>query len=175
VSALSGISGNLPGKLSQKITEAAASIPENVDLTAAVDRGLILDNIPLSSLPNIPATHPRARAPQPRLPIAELRSLQQQLTPASQLPAQQATRSQIPVSPFDAAAVAGKLATIDRTVARVLGKTPSVEATLNTVQARISSGVPNTANVATSVVNRYAAQEVRISPLANLINNGDTN
>jgi hypothetical protein len=173
VSALSGISNNLTSKLPQQIKKAATSIPENVDLTAAVDRGLILDNIPFSSLPNIPATHPRARAPQSRLSNADIRSLQQQVNPALQLPSLSSSRGQLPVSEFDAANVAGKLAVVNQSAFSVLGKIPSVESSVNIVQTRIPSGVPNTSDIKTSVINRYSAESAQSSPLLNLIKNGN--
>jgi hypothetical protein len=62
-SRLSGLTGGLQSKLPSQISNIVNSTPENVNLTQAASAGLVLDYIPASKMPNIPATAPYAVAP----------------------------------------------------------------------------------------------------------------
>ena len=62
-SRLSGLTGGLQSKLPGQISAIVNSTPENVNLTQAASAGLVLDYIPASKMPNIPATPPYSIAP----------------------------------------------------------------------------------------------------------------
>lgn len=62
--ALSGLSA-FPSKALNQIKSLANSQPSNVNISQAVDSGLILQNIPASKIKNIPATQPYSVAPAP--------------------------------------------------------------------------------------------------------------
>ena len=62
--ALSGLSA-FPSKALSQIKNIANSQPSNVNLSQAVDSGLLLQNIPASKIKNIPATQPYSTAPDP--------------------------------------------------------------------------------------------------------------
>jgi hypothetical protein len=62
-SQISGLSSNLQSKLSPELSNIINSIPSNTDIGASIDQGIILDNMNLTKLGNLPATSPFSIAP----------------------------------------------------------------------------------------------------------------
>jgi hypothetical protein len=67
VSALSGLSPNFTSKVLDQAKDLVSKVPSDVNLSQAVSAGLVLDYIPSSKIPNIPATAPYTTAPLPEV------------------------------------------------------------------------------------------------------------
>lgn len=65
VSQLSGLSEELQSKILTDSAKLASTIPSDVNVSLARAQGVNLDVLPSSSLPNLPATQPFAKAPDP--------------------------------------------------------------------------------------------------------------
>lgn len=76
-SQLSGLTGKLDSKLAAEVESIAKSIPENVNLNAVKDTGIVMANLAKDTLQNIPAMPLKLKAPAADLPA---RSFSSQLT-----------------------------------------------------------------------------------------------
>lgn len=182
-SSLSGLSENLQASIVKQIAEAAQNIPTDVDITSAIDKGLIFNNIPISALKNIPSTQPDATAPLPKLNLSDVKFIIEKggvlanLPGAAEIPGISEVLNAVPTpslvqnASLDTKTIADKVSTIQAGLTRVTGNSLSVEAALNTVAAVVPSGVPNVSDVTSSVINKFGSSSVQNSPLANLIKN----
>jgi hypothetical protein len=66
-SALSGLSPNLSSKSLDQVKNMISKAPADVNLSQAVDSGVVLDYIPSAKISNLPATSPYSVAPSPNL------------------------------------------------------------------------------------------------------------
>ncbi len=66
-SALSGLGKSLPSKISSQLSSFGASASSDVNLSQAVNNGLVLNYVPSNKVSNIPATQPYATAPLPEV------------------------------------------------------------------------------------------------------------
>jgi len=144
-SVLSGLSPTLRTKLTEKISAAASKVPTNVDLTRASQQGLLLKNISISDLPNIPATQSKNIS-----------------TAVSSVAARSANQ-------LDVLSNSQKALVVYDKITSTLKTTSANETKLNRVSEFIAAEVPNTSNVGSSVVERYGRTETRVSPLDSLI------
>jgi hypothetical protein len=180
---LSGLSSDLQTKLVGKISEAAASVPAAVDITAAVTQGLILNDIPTKKLSNIPATQPRAVAPQARPNLADISEILrrggniQNLPGVSQIPGIQEIieRASVPSgvvtnNPLDSSAIAGKFSSIQNQLQSVVNVANSVESKNQAVQTVTKTALPNVAPAPSSVINVFGSTEKTLSPLKIALN-----
>lgn len=179
---LSGLNGDLKSKIYNKIYKAAQNIPKNVDISSAVDNGLLINNIPVAGLRNLPPTHPTTTAPDPNLSINDIRHIIQQGGSLSNLPElsnipnldriMSKTRvSVVADSKLSPASVAGKVSTIQSGISKLTGNNLSVEAAVNSVNSIVPSGIPNVSSVAPSVVSVYGSKSANLidSPLKKII------
>lgn len=186
-SALSGLSPGVQSNLIKTISNAAASLPANVDMNAAVSKGLLLNNIPVSSFKNIPASMPDVKAPAAAVNLADIKNILKQGGSLSNLPFASTipgidslaksnslgAASNLASSGLDAGTVAGKLATLQSGLSGVTGNSLSVEAGLNNISAAVPSGLPNVSNVASSVASKFGSNSSNApSPLTALLQSG---
>lgn len=170
VNKLSGLSSQVSPRSVQQIRNAVSSVPSNVDLNTAMQNGLIVENIPVTSFGNIPATQPRATAP-----LATLNPVDRQfiINQGGNL----ANLQGIPQSyvssngGLDDISVGSKLSTVQSGLNSITGQYSSVEASLNRVNSITSAGVPNTSAVSNSVINKFGSRSATTSPLYNLLRN----
>lgn len=168
LSNIAGLTGDLKTKLTDTIAKAAEQVPTSVDLNTAIKDGLLVNNIPLNSLANIPSTSPTLTAPDVQLPDVS------------------AALDKITGSPLgklantlgaDTTALTGKIASMQSQINSVVGditekvntvqsgvvsvanKVASVEATLNKVAEKLPGDIkiPNVSGTITSVVNKYGS------------------
>lgn len=172
----------IQSKLNSQITAAAASIPAGVDLTLATNAGLILNSIPVSNLPNIPATQPYAIASPPDYNIVDIQRILDQGGTLSNIPGA-STLAGVPLLiPTNAAislptglslnanSVAEKMNTIQNRMSSITGQTLSIEAGLNTIRSAVPTGIPNTSNVLSSVVTKFGSMGSKTdSPLITIL------
>lgn len=184
--ALSGLSKELQSSIVSRLSNAAKSIPPNVDITSAISRGLIFNNIPVNGLKNIPMTQPLSVAPFPPLNLSDIRSILERggnlanLPGADQIPGalELANNINSKISAFDSAAafnaagVADKVSAVQNSINSITGNQPSVEASLNTIADLVPGGMPNTSDVASSVVSQFGASGPKINPLAAIVRGG---
>jgi hypothetical protein len=182
VGGLSGLSSNLASSLTKEITDAVKTIPQNVDINAAVSKGLILNDIPKTALANIPATMPISIAP-PAVPnLKDLKNILDRggslanIPGAANIPGVDKLLAAsggltLPTGlGLDASSVAGQLATVQAGLGSITGQIPSVEAGLNSISAMVPSGLPNVSSVASSVANTFGSVSASAaSPLSTLI------
>lgn len=165
---LSGLTGDLQSKIQDAISTAAKQVPSDVDLNSSIKNGLILDNIPLTSLANIPATQPMLIAPTALLPDVTATTDSLLNSPVAKLASGLGA---------DTTAIAGKLSSMQSELQSVAGditskvnsvqagvidavkQVESIESKLNAVAAKLPGNVqiPNVSSVATSVVNKYGS------------------
>ena len=180
-SKLSGLSSNLQSKVAEQISAAVKTIPENVDINAAVNNGLILNNLPKSALSRIPATQPFSVAP-PALPsLVDLKEIVNRGGSLANIPGAEkipgvdkllaAASSQIPgLNSLDAPAIAGKLATVQNAVGNITQQVSSVESAISKISSAVPSGLPNVADISTSVTEKFGSVSAKAaSPLTTLI------
>lgn len=153
-SVFSGLSPELRTKLTEKVSEAASKIPPNVDLNRASQKGLLLKNISVSDLANIPAT--QAKNINGIAASAVINS------PTSNISNQ-----------LDTLARSQKVSVVYDKITSTLKTATANETKLNRVSEFISAEVPNTSNVGSSVVQRFKSAETRTSPLDSLIKRRD--
>ena len=183
-SALSGLSKELQSSITSRLSKAAKAIPSNVDITSAISQGLIFNNIPVNALKNIPATQPISVAPPPPLNLSDVKAILERggslanLPGADQLPGALDLAKSIKdlknsaiesAASFNAAGTADKVNSIQDSVNAVTGNQTSVENALNNVAAIVPGGMPNTEDVASSVVSQFGSLNPNINPLAAII------
>jgi hypothetical protein len=181
-SSLAGLSPNLQASIVNQISSAAKSLPSDVNLGAAIDKGLIFNNIPTANLPNIPATQPDATAPAPAFNLKDIKYIVDRggkldnLPGASLIPGvtdllkNQPVPSLVKNSTLGAASLADKAVTLQAGLGKLTNSAPSIEASLNNISSFVPSGVPNVSSVASSVVSKYgSASNAAFSPLKTLI------
>lgn len=180
-SKLSGLSANLQSKVADQISAAVKTIPENVDINAAVNNGLILNNLPKSALARIPATQPFSIAP-PALPsLVDLKEIVNRGGSLANIPGAEkipgvdkllaAAGAQIPgLNTLDASAIAGKLSTIQSAVGNITQQVSSVESAIGKISSAVPLGLPNVADISTSVTEKFGSVSAKVaSPLTTLI------
>lgn len=180
-SSLSGLSSNLQAKASQQLTDAINSIPSDVDVSLAVNNGLILNNIPKSALANIPSTQPILTAPLPEASLTDIKAILDRggslanIPGASSIPGVDKLLASSGINlpsglGLDAASVAGKLSTAQAGLSSITGQIPSVESALNSISAAVPTGLPNVAGVSSSVVSKFgSASASAASPLSTIM------
>lgn len=156
-SLISGLSPDLQSKVVDQIFDLTKNIPENVNLKQALDAGLALDYLPLSSIGNIPATPPRNTAPNPEPDIAYMQKVVEQggitalenlygvdsikklssnivppnliSTAVNSTPAyQRVSFNNLSFNAVDSNVLTDKSATVTRQMSNITGQTPVVDA-----------------------------------------------
>lgn len=181
---ISGLSNDLQTKLVKKISDAAASISPDVDVTAYVKEGLDLNNIPADRLSNIPPSQPKATAPPPRVNREDLAEILRRGGSLSNIPgasrisniqdlvASASLSSGVIINnPLDSPAIASKVSAIQGQLQNVVGKTSSVESNIQAVQAVSGVALPNTTPAPLSVINVFGSAQETPSPLSVVLNN----
>jgi len=177
-SQLSGLSSNKVSNLLNQVDSATKLIPQNVNLSSAMNRGLNLD-IPSARLANLPATAPNVTAPLPQVNKTDMADLVKSggplalamafgvnsldKLPGSAVPANlkadilsSANKLTNPLSSLpikslsDAAAQGGKLLANSQQYQNITGLKTSVEANLSGVQNIVGQTVATGANLASS-------------------------
>lgn len=181
---LSGLNKELQSSILGKITNAAKSVPSNVDLTSAISQGLIFNNIPVNALKNIPATQPFSVSPLPPLNLSDVKAILERggklsnLPGADQLPGALELAKSVEelknaainsAASFNPAGVADKVNSLQDAVNAATGDKTSVEGALNTVAAIVPGGMPNTSDVASSVISQFGNRRPNVNPLAAII------
>lgn len=181
---ISGLSNDLQTQLVKKISDAAASIPSDVDVTAYVKEGLELNNIPTNKLPNIPASQPKATAPPPRVNREDIANILRRggslanIPGASKISDIQGLVASASLSagvvidnPLDSPAIASKVSAIQNQLQSVIGKVSSVESNIQAVQSVSRTALPNTTPAPSSVINIFGSTQETSSPLLVVLNN----
>ena len=180
---LAGLSGGLRSKIYNTIIQAAQNVPKNVDINAAVSNGLLINNIPVQGLKNIPSTQPTISAPDADINISDVRYILKNGGTLSDIPGAASIpninklisnnkASVVAGSALSPIAVSGKVSTLQSGFSQLTGNSPSVEAVVNTINSVVPTGLPNVSNVSPSVVSKYGSKSASAasSPLINLIN-----
>ena len=181
---ISGLGGDLQTQLVKKISDAAASIPSDVDITAYVGQGLNLNDIPTDKLPNIPAIQPNAVAPLAKPNIADITEILRRggnlsnIPGASQIPgiqnliaAASLPSEVITSNPLDNPAIANKVSAIQSQLQSVVGKGSSMESKIQAVQVVSKTVLPNTTPAPSSVISVFGSIQETSSPLKVALNN----
>jgi len=179
---LAGLSGNLRSKIYDKISQAAQNVPKNVDINSLVDNGLLINNIPVVGLRNLPPTQPTSASPDAPISVNDVKYILQRGGSLSNIPG----ASNIPninklinnktpsidTSGLPSPVTANKVQSLQMGLSKLTGNNPSVEANVNNINSIVSNGIPNVSNVASSVVTKYGSKNAKeaFSPLVNLIN-----
>jgi hypothetical protein len=177
-SKLAGLSSNLQSTFADKMTAAVKDIPSDVDLTASISKGLLLDNVPLSALKNLPVSQLAAIAPNAAVSLSDLKSILDQggslanIPGASTIPGvadllKSASSAQMGnILGADISALTGKLSTVQSGLTAITGQTSSIEASLNNIRSMATSALPNVAGNTLSVVNKFGSvSSLQNSPL----------
>lgn len=181
---LSGLSPNLQASIVEKITKAVETIPKDVDVTSAIRKGLLFNNIPVSKLKNIPASQPDAAAPTPALNLSDIKFILDRGGSLENLPGALSVpgvsnllkSTSLPTisqnNTFNKAVIADKLSSIQAGLETITGNSSSLEASLNNISAVVPTGVPNVSSVDSSVVSKFGSVSNSLSsPLKTLIKN----
>ena len=173
VSKLAGLSPELQAKITTQLSDAAKTIPDGVDLSGAVKKGLIVNNIPTAALANIPASQPAAVAPVAAVSLADLKAIISQggsianIPGASSIPGinsilPKMTNLSLASLP-DAGMLSDKLSSAQAGLSQIMGKVPSVESAIGNVTAAIPGGLKTTADTALSVASKFGSVSSSIS------------
>jgi hypothetical protein len=176
VSKLAGLSPDLKAKIETQLSDAAKSIPDGVDLSSAVKKGLIVNNIPTAALSNIPATQPEAIAPAAAVSLSDLKAIIAQggsianIPGASSIPGINSILPKLPnlslSSLPDTGMLSDKLASAQSSFSKITGDIPSVESAIGNINASIPGGLKTTADTALSVTSKFGSISSSInSPL----------
>jgi hypothetical protein len=178
-SQLSGLSSNKVSNLLNQVDGVTKLIPQNVNLSSAMNRGLNLD-IPSARLANLPATAPNVTAPLPQVNKTDMADLVKSggpmalalafgvssldKLPGSAVPANlkvdilaSANKLTNPLNSLpiksvaDAAAQGGKLLANSQQYQNITGLKTSVEANLSGVQKIVGQTVATGASLSSSV------------------------
>lgn len=172
-SKLAGLSADLQSKVVKQIKAAADSIPSSVDVSNAVKNGLILNNIPVSKLSNIPATQPESTAPPAQISLNDVKEILarggslKNIPGASEIPGignllSKVDSLKIP-STLNSTAIADKLSTVQSGISQLTGQAASVEASLNKISSIVPSGLSYVADVKQSVEAKFGSVSSAIS------------
>jgi hypothetical protein len=177
-SKLSGLSSNLQSNFVDKMTAAVKDIPNGVDLSASISKGLILNNVPLDALKNLPVSQPAATAPFAAVSLKDIKSILDQGGSLKNIPGASTipgvadllkSASTIKLGETlgaDLSALSGKLSTVQAGLGSITGQALSVEASLNNISSKVSGSLPNIASNAMSVVNKFGSvSSLQNSPL----------
>lgn len=153
VSKLSGLPSNIQTKLTTALSDAAKTIPAEVDLTSAVKSGLILNNIPLNGLANIPSTQPELIALAAE---QNLQDIQMIVSSGGQL----LNLNNVPTNIsnlIDLQSVSLKLDSMQKGISTLVRSTQSVESAINNVKSIASASIPNVSGITNSVVSKFGS------------------
>lgn len=181
-SKLSGLSSNLQSSIGDTLKNAVSSLKPNVDIGSAVNKGLLLNNIPVDHFGNIPATQPFSLSPQPQIPLQDVKYILSQggslsnisniasIPNVSSILSDAKNTFQSGVG-LDASAIAGKISTVQSGLNSITGNlTNSMESSLNNISSIVPSGLPNVSGVASSVANKFGSiSSMNQSPLDTLM------
>lgn len=183
-SKLSGLSG-YQSKLLNEIKNVSKSVPDDVNLSQAVNQGLSFNTIPLNKIPNIPPTAPFTTAPTPisdtdvsyitsiakqqgiagvenLYGVSDTSKISNNIVPTDVL---NSVKSTIP-SQFSnpLASLRGRISSIDEITQA--GKISSAESQISSL-----TGVPNIqdGNLAGSITNKFGSLSKGTSPLDKLL------
>jgi len=176
VSKLAGLSPDLQAKITAQISDAAKSIPDGVDLSSAVKKGLIVNNIPTNALSNIPISQPVAIAPAAAVSLADLKAIISQGGSIANIPGASAIVGIASILPAtknlslsslpDAGILSDKFSTVQAGLSKITGNIPSIETALNSSSSAFPGGLKTTADSALSVVNKFGSNSASLnSPL----------
>ncbi len=76
---LVGLTGELDSKIAPQMKAIAEEVPNNVDLKSIKEQGIIMSNLAVDTLKNLPAVPPKLKSPYAAIPA---RSFSSELTPA---------------------------------------------------------------------------------------------
>jgi hypothetical protein len=181
-SKLAGLSPNLQSKITKELKDAAASIPAGVDITDAVNNGLILNNIPTAALSNIPVTQLAAVAPLPAVSLSDLKSILDRggslanIPGASQIPGVAALLAgasslRLPEGlKIDSSILGDKLSSVQTGLGHITGQIKRVEASISNIKSTVQGGLPTSADTLLSVANKFGSVSSALnSPLDTLM------
>ena len=181
-SKLSGLSAELQSKFTQQISEVTKAIPSGTDIAGMIKSGLILENIPVANLANLPASQPAASAPPAVISLKDIKAILDQGGSIANLPGvaniagvadllKSASLLQLPGGVgADIAALSGKISTVQAGISSITGQFKTVEAQLNNVASMVPGGLPNVADISLSVSNKFGSISSAISsPLDTLM------
>jgi hypothetical protein len=183
-SKLSGLSSDLQSQIIQQITDTVNNIPDNVNITIAENNGLIIKDIPIEDFVNIPKTQPSTIAPLAPTNFTDIVTILNQGGSLENLPGAfsiPGISSLLPAnsiinlptgSGLDSAAVADKLFTVQQGLKQLTGQAFSIESSLNNIELAVPSGLPNIADISSSVISKFGSNSDRTnSPLKILMEN----
>ena len=147
-----------------------------------IKSGLILENIPVANLANLPASQPAASAPPAVISLKDIKAILDQGGSIANLPGvaniagvadllKSASLLQLPGGVgADIAALSGKISTVQAGISSITGQFKTVEAQLNNVASMVPGGLPNVADISLSVSNKFGSISSAISsPLDTLM------
>jgi hypothetical protein len=177
---LSGLSADLQSKVLAQAAALNKLIPTNVDISRAIDQGIVLNYIPSGKLANLPATAPLVTAPAAAVDTQFLNRLvkeggQQALANAYGV----SDISKISSSLLSPSLTSGILSSIPASISNPLAGSLSAINGVASIGNSLSSGlsslagsasaINNVQNLATSVTSQFGSISKAASPLTSLI------
>ena len=177
---LSGLSADLQSKVLAQAAELNKLIPSNVDISRAIDQGIVLNYIPSGKLANLPAIAPLAIAPAAAVDTQFLNQLVKEGGPQALANAYGVSDiSKISSSLLSPSLSSGILASIPASISNPLAGGLSAIKGVASMGNSLSSGlssltsgasaINNAQNLATSVTAQFGSISQATSPLTSLI------
>jgi hypothetical protein len=177
---LSGLSADLQSKVLAQAAALNKLIPTNVDISRAIDQGIVLNYIPSGKLANIPAIAPPITAPAAAVDTTFLNQLVKEGGPQALANAYGVSDiSKISSSLLSSSITAGILSSIPASISNPLVGGLSAINGVASIGNSLSSGlsslagsasaINNVQNLATSVTAQFGSISKAVSPLTSLI------
>jgi hypothetical protein len=172
-SKLAGLSPDLQSKITNQIKDAVASIPSGVDVSNAIKNGLILNNVPVAALSNLPVTQPESKAPPAPISLNDIKEILarggslKNIPGVSEVPGIASLLNtveslKIP-STLNATAIGDKLAVVQSGISQITGQVSSIEASLNKISSIAPAGLSYVADVQQSVAAKFGSVSSSLS------------